>query len=156
MKTVPQSQYKVYRGWHSSPTGKLGISRPLRSTEGVGYYITFDKETAESFGRDVRPAELILHNPLDARGEIPYILHESDEMMEKPERSDSVWLSAVKEAVKKSGTTEENWGTQPEYLHQTLTDILQERGYDGILIENWGVKFASPEERSKIEGYQKG
>jgi len=149
------SRCKIYRGWHSSPTGKLGISSPSMSTEGVGYYVAFDKETAEFFGRKVEPVELILCNPLDARGEIPHILSESDEIMEKPKRSDSIWLSANKEAVKKSGTTDDNWGKQTECLNQTLTDVLQEKGYDGVLIENWVVEFARPRERVKLEGCKK-
>lgn len=144
---------KIYRGWHSSPTGKFGISSSYKSTEGVGYYLAFDKGTAESFGGKVRPAELILCNPLDARGELPYILHESDELFEPTKKTDSVWLSSIKEAVKRSGTTETNFGIeQIECLNQTLTDILQEKGYDGILIDDWGVEFARPRERVKLEG----
>ena len=145
----------VIEGWHSSLTGELGISDPEKSTEGVGYYIALDRATAEWFGRVVMPASITLFNPLDARGEPPYILHEADEVMEPPTPGDSKWLSAVKEAVSRSGTTDENWGQNQARLNQALTDVLQERGYDGILIENWAVKFASPEERAKLEGYLK-
>lgn len=147
-----RSLCRVYRGWHSSPTGKLGVSHPSKSSEGVGYYVAFDKETAESFGRNVKPAEITLCNPLDARGEVPHILYEADVVMEKPKRSDSVWLSSIKEAVKISGTTEKNWSEKTECVNQTLTDILQKKGYDGILIENWGVEFARPSERVKLKG----
>lgn len=143
---------KRYRGWHSSPVAGLGVSSPDKSTEGVGYYIARDRETAKSFGRKVSEASTILCNPLDARGETPYILHESDEVMEAAKPSDSKWLSAVKEAVKKSGTTDENWSRNQACLNQTLTDILQEKGYDGLLIENWLVEFARPQVRAKLKG----
>ena len=146
------SRCKVYRGWHSSPTGELGVSNPSRSSEGVGRYVAFDKSTAKFFGRTIKPSHLVICNPLDARDEPAYILHERDEVMEKPKRSDSVWLSSIKEAVKKSGTTDDNWGAKTECLNQTLTDVLQSKGYDGILIQNWGVEFASPREREKLEG----
>ena len=142
----------VFEGWHSSSTGELGISDPEKSTEGVGYYIALERATAEFFGRIVIPASITLYNPLDARGEPPYLLHEMDEVMEPPRPGDSEWLSAVKEAVSRSGTTEQNWGRNQARLNQALTDVLQERGYDGILIENWAVKFASPEERAKLKG----
>ena len=143
---------KVYKGWHSSPTGKLGISSPEKSTEGVGSYIAFDKATAKFFGRAVKPVETMLCNPLDARGEPAYILLESDKVMESPRKSDSPWLSAIKVAVKRSETTDRNWGHNQPCLNQTLTDVLQEKGYDGILIENWMVEFARPKERAKLEG----
>jgi hypothetical protein len=138
---APAPQGKVYSGWHSSPTGKLGVSAPEKSTEGIGYYVAFDEETAKSFGRKSFPVSVTMRNPLDARGEIPYVLHEADEVMEPPERGDSEWLSAVKEAVRRSGTTNENWGLNQAELNIALTDVLLERGYDGILIENWAVKF---------------
>ena len=145
----------VIEGWHSSPTGELGISNPEMSTEGVGYYVALERETAESFGRVVMPASITLFNPLDARGEPSYILHEAEEVMEPSRPGDSEWLSAIKEAVSRSGTTNENWGQNQARLNQALTDVLQERGYDGILIENWAVKFASPEDRADLEGYLK-
>jgi len=150
-----RTQGTVVEGWHSSLTGELGISDPYKSTEGVGYYIALDKETAEFFGRVVKPVSFTLFNPLDTYGEPPYILHEAEEVMEPPTPGDSVWLSAIKEAVSRSGTTNENWGHNQERLNQALTDVLQDRGYDGILIETWAVKFASPEERAGLEGYLK-
>lgn len=149
------SQGLVIEGWHSSPTGELGISDPEMSTEGVGYYVALEKETAQFFGRVVEPVSITLFNPLDARGEPGYILLEEDVVMEPPRPGDSEWLSAIKEAVSRSGTTDENWGRNQARLHQALTDVLQDRGYDGIIIEDWAVKFASPEERAGMKGYLK-
>ena len=143
-----------FRGWHSSPTGVLGISDPDSSTEGVGYYVALERGLAEFFERKICPVTISLKNPLDARGEIGYILHESDEVMESPKEADSEWLSAIKEAVRRSHTTDKNWENNQAKLNQAVTDVLQERGYDGILIDNWLVKFAKPEIRKKLKGFQ--
>lgn len=137
------------KGWHSSPTGRLGISDPEKSTEGIGYYLALEEETARSFGRKTSPVSMKLHKPLDARGEPAYFLHERDEPFESPKPTDSVWLSACKQAITHSKTTNKNWGRNQARLNRALTDILQEQGYDGIVIENWAVKFASPSERAK-------
>jgi len=155
IKKRKPAQGLVIEGWHSSPTGELGISDPEKSTEGVGYYVALEKETAQFFGRVVLPTSITLFNPLDARGEAAYLLLEEDVVMEPPRPKDSEWLSAIKEAVSRSGTTDENWGRNQAQLNQALTDVLQDRGYDGILIENWAVKFASPEDRAGLEGYLK-
>ena len=135
---------KTFRGWHISPTGKFLPTREEKATEGTGYYFFLDKEEAKAFvdGQQIIPVSVKLRNPLDVRGkEIAYILHESDKVMEPLKPEDPPFLDAVKEAVKRSGTTDENWNRNLPTLNRTLTKVLIERGYDGLLIDNWGVKF---------------
>lgn len=158
------SKCQLYSGYHVSFDGKLGVSEAWKSTEGIGYYVGFDKETIGGWfaeGRVMTREELAMCNPLDARGEPTYILglYELDqewpkEIFNPPEKSDSQWLSAHKEAVKRSGTTLDNWSEEDvlSCLHQSLTDVLQEKGYDGILIEDWGVEFLPLRERLKLPG----
>lgn len=138
-----------YRG--ESKPGKDAINLgKLAATEGIGAYIAKEESTAAFFGK-TRPVLFTEpKNPIVVDEEPLHILHETEEIMQPPSKSDSPWLAANKEAVRRTKTTDDNWSekTQSGELQEALTEILRERGHDGVLVssdgEQWLVVFTEP------------
>jgi len=141
-------QLMGYRGVNRSGVG-------FGSTEGKGTYISKDRELAQFFAGDRGRVKQVRFdepkNPLIVDNEELYLLSESDALEDPPNKSDSPWLSANKEAVARMyKETGGKW--DPDLAASRLTDILKSRGHDAVYVrsagEEWVVLFG---DRAKKE-----
>lgn len=128
-----------YRGIRNQGESGHGVT----GTEGNGVYIADTQRLAEFFG-DVHRIEYIPpSNPMIVDEEPLYLLQEMDELFEPINDDDSPWTKANKEAIKRSGVTNEHWS--PEKVAAALTDIIKEMDHDGVRVtsggESWTVLF---------------
>lgn len=131
-----------YRGVNFDENNRI-IPNLGVGTEGNGVYIADTEHTASFFGDVVAVEYYPPRNPMIVDEEPLYLLHEMDEIMDPIEPGDSVWARVNKEAVKRAGATDQNWNLNK--VAAALTDILKERGYDGVRVtsdgESWTVLF---------------
>lgn len=128
-------------GFRAEAAGGTNLGK-MAGTEGVGLYIAKTPETAEFFGKAKQISFSRPKNPLVVDEEPLHILHETDALLEPPSESDSPWLAANKEAIKRSGTTNENWGEKTKgELQDALTDVLRERGHDAVYVKSGGEEW---------------
>jgi SPP1 gp7 family putative phage head morphogenesis protein len=116
--------------------GGEGKGDKSAATEGIGPYLARDKTLAAEFGDAESFSFPMPKNPLLIKNEPLYMLLEHADLMKPHADGDSPWLAANKEAVRRSGTTDKNWGKKLESgeLPQALTDVLLEQGHDAVFV----------------------
>lgn len=141
----------VYQGFRGQGRSGIRVTQGLFASEGVGVYIALDKglgrEFAAGSGRYLQELEFRLDKPLVISDEPLYILYEAPEVEEPVENSDSAWLKANKLAYQMAMEAgNNNWSKASELVGGYLTDVLQDMGYDGVLVDQgkdnrWAVVF---------------
>jgi hypothetical protein len=140
----------VYRGFRGQEQAGIRVTKGLFASEGEGVYIALDKDLAREFissGRYLQELEFRLDRPLVIHTEPLYTLSEAPEVEEPIQGSDSDWLKASKLAYQMAMKEENNnWSKASELVGHFLTRVLQDMGYDGVMVDQgkdnrWAVVF---------------